>query len=265
MSEWTFAVAQRAIDEATAVLAQRDQVEALAAGLGLAPYDAARSAYETATADFGRANAIVQDQLEALAAIEGARSASAGSLDPVAQLGLLGGATPAGAYDAARAAFERGELDAAIASAAAAASLLAGATALGQQRFVMIGAAAAVLLLAAVLLVWRRRRRGRALASVGSSAGAAAPRDMLRDPPGASIAPPAAPGVPPASDWPPRDLAPRQVLDQPEPAWWLPTRSSPDPATLAADPAAPSPPSAANESEMEGGAPPRDPPDDASG
>ena len=52
MGTWTFAEAMTAMDDATAVLQQRDQIEAAAAALGLQPDDALKSAYETAPVNF---------------------------------------------------------------------------------------------------------------------------------------------------------------------------------------------------------------------
>jgi hypothetical protein len=287
MGEWKFDLAEDAMDQATAVLALRDEVDAAAAALAIEPDDAFRAAYETATTSFDDANAIAADQLAALTAIADARSKAEAPVDLVAQLGLLGATSPSAAYDAARAAFERGELDAAVASAGAVSAALTGAAALGQERLIMgVAVALGLLLLVALFLVLRRRRRGRGLlapATIAVPATVAAPLgsvpayvgalDASADrplwpgtPPALAAEPAVAPDGPPSpSEWPAVDLAPRVTTEQPEPAWWLPTRNSPDPAgpepsgTLATDPASPSPPPAANPPDLEGDAAPGEP------
>ena len=252
MSSWAFADARNAMDRATAVLALRDAVAEAAAALALQPDDALRTAYETATTTFDDANAIAADQLEALTAIADAKARAEAPVDLVAQIGTLGATPPSASYVDSRAAFERGELDAAVASAGAVSTVLAGAAALGQERLVLgVIVAIGVLLLAALFVVLRRRRRraGYTLTTVAAPVGAV----------DASLDASAPLGRPPA------DLRPRATAEQPEPAWWLPTRDSPDPAprepsaTLATDPASPSPPPAANPPEREGDASPGEP------
>jgi hypothetical protein len=262
MGEWKFDLADNAMDQATAVLALRDDIDEAAAALDLEPDDALRTAYETATTSFDDANAIAAHQLGALTAIADAKSRAEAPVDLVAQIGLLGATAPGASYDAARAAFERGELDAAVASAGAVSTVLAGATALGQQRLIVgVVVAIGLLLLAMVLVLRRRRRRGAglALATVAAPVGAGEGHATALADPVAWPVSDLAPDVPP-------DLPPRATTEQPEPAWWLPTRNLPDPAppepsgTLATDPASPSPPPAASPPEGEGGASQGDPP-----
>lgn len=268
MSSWAFADATAAMDQATAVLALRDDVEEAAAALALEPDDALRSAYENASTSLDDANAIAGDHLEALTAIADAKSKAEAPVDLVAQIGLLGATPPSASYDAARAAFERGELDVAVASAGAVSTVLASAATLGQERLILgVVVALGVLLLVVLFLVLRRRQRRRArlgLATVVAPLGAldASADAQAR----AGTAPAGADGPSHPSGWPAVDLVPRTTNEQPEPAWWLPTRNSPDPAppepsgTLATDPASPSPPPAANQPEMEGDASPGEPP-----
>jgi hypothetical protein len=268
MSDWRFDDAGEAMDQANAVLARRDEVTAAADALGLIPNDALETAFETASSSFDTANGIATDQLEALTAISGARAAIDAPLDLVAQIGLLGATGPGPTYNEAEAAFERGDLAAAISSSAAVAAVLAGASAAGGERLLMAAAAGIglLVLVAFVLIVRRRRRR---LGMTGPTAIDVAP--------GASPAPavasgdafPATPGeAGPSPAWPLADLMRPRPATPPEPAWWLPTRSSPDPgstdpATLAADPADPSPPPAASPPDLEGDAAQREsPPDD---
>jgi hypothetical protein len=266
MGEWKFDVAEDAMDEATAALALRDDVDEAAAALALEPDDAFRTAYETATTGFDDANAIAADQLEALAAIASAKSTAEAPVGLVAQIGLLGAIAPSASYDAARAAFERGELEAAVASAAAVSTALTGAAALGQERLVLgVVVALGLVLLVAVFLVLRRRRRRRGALTPAT----VAPAGVVDAPADTPVWPGASPAL--ASEraepdgstpsaWPAVGLGPRPTTQQPAPAWWLPTRESPDPAppdpsgTLATDPASPSPPPAADPPEREGDA-----------
>lgn len=269
MSDWKFYDAGKAMDAANALLDRRDEVAAAAAALGLTPDDALKSAYENAKSSLEPASVVATHQLEALGAISGAKAALDAPLDLVAQLGLLGATGPAVAYDEAGAAFERGELDAAIASAGNVSTLLAGASAIGQQRL-MLGVAVAIglLLLVVVLVVLRRRRRRSrraALALAGVAIDAGAPLEATEPLAGAtSVAGPTpvagaatvAEAGSLASEWPAADLFPPPPAAPPEPAWWLPTRSAADagttdPATLAADPADPSPP-AEKQPDLEG-------------
>jgi hypothetical protein len=219
MGEWAFGQATDAMAEASAVLVLRDRVDEGAAALGLGPDDALRTAYESATTGLADAQELGQAELDALAAIEAARTNLAVEPDIVSTIGLLGETQPAVAYETARAAFERGDLDQAVASAAAATAILARAAAAGQQRILAaVGVAVAILLLVVVLAVARRRRR----------------RHMLALAPAAPAF--AAPAAEPAAE---------------EPY-----------ATLAADPASPSAPPAANTPDDEGGPAPGEPPAD---
>ena len=269
MGTWTFAAAETAMDEATAVLQRRDAIQSAAAALGLTPDDALKTAYEDASATFTRATAAADGQLAALTAIADAKARLDAPVDLVAQIGLLGATAPATSYDAARAAFERGELDTAVSAAAAVTTLLADASALGQQRLVIGVVVAGVLLLLVAFVVLRRRRRPAPWPEPGLAAAAAVPTmDAALAVPAESTEPEVAP--PPSSlAWPREDLQRGAEIRQPERAWWLPTRESPDPApaepsdTLATDPASPSPPPAANWPDAEGGNAPGEPPSKA--
>ena len=260
MGTWTFSEAMTAMDDATAMLQQRDEIQAAAAALGLTPDDGLKTAYETASVTFVLATAAAADELEALTAIADAKARLDEPLDLVSQVGLIGAAAPATLYDAARAAFESGELDAAVAAAAAVTALLADASALGQQRLLIGVVVAAVLLLLAVLVVVRRRRRRRAALTLATAAAGPA----LGAPPAVDAELGGEP-LPASLAWPREDLRRGPESPPPEPAWWLPTRESPDPAppdpsaTLATDPASPSPPTAAKSPDLEGDASPEPP------
>jgi len=170
MGEWAFGVAERRITEAEVVLGLREQVDAAAAALGLHPGDALKTAYESAETGLDDATALANDEVSALAVIGDARTKVEVEPDLVSTIGLLG-STPESSYDAARAAFERGDIAGAKRSAADAAAIVAGAVAIGQGRLAIgFGVAIGLLVLLAVLLLLRRRRRRRALALAGAAA-----------------------------------------------------------------------------------------------
>ncbi len=169
MGGWSFSGALTSMDTAMAVLDLRDEVDSAAQPLGLRPDGALRAAYEGAADGLAGATAIAEGQLETLAAIATAKSQVDATPDFMAQLGLLGEA-PLVPYDAARNAFESGELAEATRLAGVAAGLIAGAAAVGQGRLIaaVVGALAIVLLLLAV--AWLRRRgRRRALATAAAA------------------------------------------------------------------------------------------------
>ena len=161
MDSWTFVGAGKAMAAATAVLTLRNQVKAAADALGLTPDGSLRTAYEGAQDGFTVATAIGTDELAALTAIADAKARVEPAPDFVTQLGL-GGQDPRASYEAARTAFEAGQLDEATSSATAATALLAGAPAIGQQRLIIIGVGAlgGVLILLLLFVLIRRRRRG---------------------------------------------------------------------------------------------------------
>jgi hypothetical protein len=163
MGGWSFIGATSSMDAAMAVLDLRDEVDAAAEPLGLDPDGALRAAYEGASDGLTGATAIARDQLDSLAAIAAAKGQVEATPDFITQLGLLGEA-PRAPYDAARDAFESGELAEATRLAGVAAALITGAAAVGQVRLlVAVAMALAVVLLLFALLWLRRRGRRRAL------------------------------------------------------------------------------------------------------
>ncbi len=161
MSLWRFPDATKLIDEAEPVLARRDDLAAATADLQLAsPSDLERPFEEAlASDDLGEVKATLEDRIETAGAIAQARDALAAERTPLVALGLAG-ATPDAGYEAARAAFESGDVAAATTASAATMSLLTGAESVGTTRAVVIGAVVVgLLLLLAVLIVVRRRRR----------------------------------------------------------------------------------------------------------
>jgi hypothetical protein len=168
MGEWAFHGAETRIAQAKAVLDLRTQVDSAAAALGLQPDGALKAAYEGAVSSLDGASAVANDELSALAAIADARGKVEAQPDLVSTIGLIG-STPQVPYQAARAAFEHGDIPGASAAAGEAAAIMAGAAALGQERLAIgIGAAVLLLVLVVALLVLRRRPR-RALAMVATT------------------------------------------------------------------------------------------------
>jgi hypothetical protein len=181
MGEWAFHGAETRIAQAKAVLDLRTQVDSAAAALGLQPDGALKVAYEGAASDMDAASTLANDELSALTTIGEARAKVEAQPDIVSTIGLIG-STPQVPYQAARQAFEHGDIPGAKASAAEAAAIVAGAAALGQERLVIaIGAAVLLLVLVVALLVLRRRRRGHARA-MGATTPVAATTTLAADP-----------------------------------------------------------------------------------
>jgi hypothetical protein len=213
---WDFPGATKAIEEATAVLALRDQVAAVAGPLGLEPDDALRDAYEHAQSGFAGATSMANAELAALAAVADAKAKIEATPDLMTQVGLIG-ESPSVPYAAARSAFGAGDLEVATSQAAAASAVINGAAAIGQQRVAIAVGMTLVTLLLLVLLVVLLRRRGRRRRALALAA--------------------AVPATDPATD-------PATAF---EPA---PTEAY---ATLAADPAEEPPPPSAGPPDVEGG------------
>ena len=204
MGEWNFDDATERIALASEVLDLRGRVADAASDLGLTPDDAIRVAYEGATEGLDGPRAIAEQHLAALAAVSDAKAKVEAAPDLVTSIGLIG-ETPRIPYDDARTAFERGDLDAAIAAAGAAASIVTGAAAVGQGRLTIgIAIAVGVLLLLAVLVVITRRRgrrRALALATPNAAAVTLAP-DPVETPPPAGAGQPDAEGGQPRGESP---------------------------------------------------------------
>lgn len=176
MGTWQFDDAVERMTAAGGLLDLRDRVADAAADLGLAPDDALRTAYEGASEGLEGPGVIAEQQLAALAAVADAKAKVDAPPDLVASIGLIG-ETPRLPYEESRAAFERGDLDAAITAAGAAVAVVTGAAAVGQGRLaVAIAVAVAALVLLIVLVVLLRRRgprRSPALAATTTSSPAA--------------------------------------------------------------------------------------------
>ena len=160
MSTWRFRDATPRIAAATSVLALRDQVVAAASAGGLAfDDDQLEATYEEATDGFEAATSLASRELEAVRAIADAEAAVGTAYDFVAQVGRLGEPDPSVAYQAARAAFEAGDVTGAIEQAGTAAMIVVRAPLLGQERLIMgsVGMAALVGVLFFVVIARRRR------------------------------------------------------------------------------------------------------------
>jgi LPXTG-motif cell wall-anchored protein len=213
MGDWKFADAEARMEEATAVLGLRDEVDAAATAQGLTPDGALKTAYEGATDGYDDASRLAEAQLAAIAAIADAKVKTDVTPDFVTQLGL-DGQDPKAGYETARAAFEGGRLDDAVSAAAAAVTLITTAPATGQQRLVTsiaIGVGVVVLLLIALALLVRRRRRRAGLALAAASA-SAAPRDPLEP-----VEPSGTLAADPDATSPPQGEGPSDVEGGPDP------------------------------------------------
>jgi hypothetical protein len=157
---WQFDAAMRLMGDAESVIRQRQAIAEAAANLGLTPPAALRDAFEGED-PFVAAPAEAAAELAVLGRIRAAqevRIAEPGLLD---RLGLIG-VEPEVHLAAARAAFEAGDQDAALASAAAAEADWRAVPAIARGRLI-----SGTLLMAAAILLWwlvsqrRRERAGR--------------------------------------------------------------------------------------------------------
>ena len=225
MDTWRFGAATDAMDAATSVLQERDEVASLAAAEGLVPPAATEAGYQDAdsVAELSTLRDDLRTSADALQHLGTASDAVAAPRDWLTQLGL-DGHDPAGTLDAARVAWQQGDPATAVSGADAAVALLAAAPAAGRARATTIGIGAGlavvVLLVIVLVVVARRRRRSRPAPAVAVAAGlpfepAPAPQapPPAADP--ASPAPPAWPGpyatLPPhgAPSGPPPPPSPR--------------------------------------------------------
>jgi hypothetical protein len=202
MGRWEFADATAAMTKAHSVLDTRAKIEVAAAALGVEPPTSLRTAYEGATTDLAKVQALADRQLATEADLATAGKRLARERPPVTAIGLIG-EDPGGDLAAARSAFSAGDLDGVDVDLASMNSALDRALELGQQR---VGAGAAVVLGVAaaggvtVFAVRRRRRRvaEAAALTVAVPAGAALPDA----PAAAAEATPVAAEAPPAAESP---------------------------------------------------------------
>jgi hypothetical protein len=171
--------------EAGALLVRRDDLEAAAAAEGLALDDELETTYEGATEGLGAATNLAAEQLGAVHAIADAHASVAAEPDLFAQIGLLGETEPRVSYEAARAAFQAGELASAVQQAGAAVATVTRAPSLGRER-VIIATIVVVALGGFVVFVLVLRRRREPLGPSGTLGGhpAAPPSDVEGGPAG---------------------------------------------------------------------------------
>jgi hypothetical protein len=157
MRAWQFPAAIQLSEEAGAVIHQRSAFVVAAAAEGLDPPPTLREAFEGG-ASLPEAAAEAATQLATLGAIGATRAARIVNPSVADTIGLIG-ADPEADFQAARAAFEAGDLDPALTLSLRAADAWEAAPAIGRGRII----SAALLGLAVVLLAWlvwgRRRRR----------------------------------------------------------------------------------------------------------
>ncbi|MBF8290440.1 MAG: hypothetical protein HW391_1408 [Chloroflexi bacterium] len=192
MGTWSFERATDRIAEALAVLSVRAEVQDAATALGIDAPDLLRAAYESASDGFAAAQAVGADELEALgalAALANARDTIAREPDLVLAVGLLE-TTPDLTYEEAVAAFEAGDLDAAVAGALGALAAIDDAPRIGRERLLATtGGAAVVVLVVGFFVLRHRRRRGVPDAAGGVAGGAAEPYATLAAGPSAESPP----------------------------------------------------------------------------
>jgi len=160
MRMWRFQDATALLDAAQVSLEQRAAVEAAAAEAGLIVPDTMRSTFEDEDG-FDDTLAQAAGELETIERYVEAAALRPTTSSPLTDLGLYG-TNPDADLAAARSAYARGDLDAAVAAAAAAAGVWSTAEAIGQGRAVSIAllVLAAVLGLALLGVAMRRRHRG---------------------------------------------------------------------------------------------------------
>ena len=192
MRAWHFDDATALLDDASAALQSRDQIEQQAGVLGLTPPVALRAAFEDDDG-FDDASVEAAAELEAIQRYRLALSSQPTDQGPIVQLGLWSQA-PEADLAAARSAFEQGDLAGAAAAAGHAANAWSSAESVGQSRAVslaLLGIAAVLAVFLAIATVRRRRpTRGPALATA-----AVAPPRFAHP-----ITPDAGPPIDPAAD-----------------------------------------------------------------
>jgi hypothetical protein len=160
---WQFETASTLLDDATAILEQRDTIEAAASSAGLTPPDALHTAFELPDG-FATAGQEAVAELESIERYDAAASTRPAEPNPLQALGLWG-ETPDVTLDEASDLFAAGDLHGANAAAETAAIIWSSAEDVGRGRLVSIVALTLAVLLAVLLVVGslraRRRRRRR--------------------------------------------------------------------------------------------------------
>ncbi|MFI5292310.1 MAG: hypothetical protein ACHQ02_05555 [Candidatus Limnocylindrales bacterium] len=176
MARWAFVGALPELDLAETALDRRAEIEPQEAALGLDDGGALKSAFEGAQVSYDDVVSLADEELETLAAVNGARAIVTAEREPLVAIGLVGTDTSVD-LAAAAAAYRAGHLGESRDDAAAAAALINGAEAVGTQRATAAGAALAIAVVGlgiVILVVRRRRSRVTTPAAVGAPATLAA-------------------------------------------------------------------------------------------
>jgi hypothetical protein len=178
MRAWQFDTATGLLDEAAAVLEQRDTIEAAAADAGLTPPDTLRTTFEDDDG-FGDAQTEIDQQRNVIDHYADAVDTQPKDPDVFTQLGLWD-ATPERNLEAAKKAYTAGDLEGAVTDADDARMTWIGAASVGRTRAALIAAVVIGILLllgvaAFALVRLRRNRRQRALAVASAGVAPVAP------------------------------------------------------------------------------------------
>jgi hypothetical protein len=162
LGRWEFNRATTGIEEASAILALRDDIDTRALELGVAPPGSLRAAYEGAAEDLGSVRDLAVAQLATATDLDAAADLVAADRDVFTSIGLIG-EDPAAALSAASAAFSAGDTTSADAAADTVAARMTGAADAGRTRAIVGGLGGAALLglgAGGAVAVYRRRRVG---------------------------------------------------------------------------------------------------------
>jgi hypothetical protein len=163
LGRWQFSRATEEIRAAGEILDVRDEIEAIAADLGVTPPTSLEAAYEGADADLEGVRALADGQLAVAETVRDTATAVTAERDVFTSLGLIG-ENPEAALDGAAGAFAAGDTDRAAGEAAAIRSLLDGADDAGRTR-VLVGGGVALGVggIGVAAVAMRRRRRAAVL------------------------------------------------------------------------------------------------------
>ncbi len=160
LRSWQFEVASALLDDATAILEQRDEIERAAASAGLTVPDSLHAAFELPDG-FATAEQEALAELEAIARYDAAAATRPAEPSPLQVMGLWG-ETPEIALGQASDLFAAGDLDGANDAAETAAIIWSSAENVGRGRLISIIALTLAILLAVALVTsWLRARRRR--------------------------------------------------------------------------------------------------------
>lgn len=165
MSDWEFEEALTAIQQVTAILEDRDEVAAMADGLGVEQPDLERM-FEGAE-EFGAVASAIQSQAEAITALSEAKAALDEPQGILEKVGLVGEEFEDD-YEQAVIAFESNDMGQALRSAQEVESSRAGAAARGATR-VAVSFGSSSLVVGGWYFVLRRRRQGASSTQTSSS------------------------------------------------------------------------------------------------